>query len=40
MYGSGFEKDLCDAIGRNRLEKRFGGDLDDKRDNFWPPELD
>ena len=40
MYGSGFEKDLVAAVGANRLEKRFGGDLEDKTDNFWPPELD
>lgn len=40
MYGSGFEQDLRDMIGSKNLEKRFGGDLDNKEDNFWPPQLD
>jgi hypothetical protein len=40
MYGSGFEKDLWEAIGANRLEQRYGGDLPDKTDNYWQPDLD
>lgn len=40
VYGTGFEKDLTTQIYPDNLEKRFGGDLEDKVSNFYPPQLD
>jgi CRAL/TRIO domain len=34
-----FSKDLFKLIDPDNLEKRFGGNLPDKRDNFFPPQL-
>jgi hypothetical protein len=40
VYGSGFEKDLLQLIDADKLEKRFGGTLDDKESDFYPPQLE
>lgn len=40
VYGGGYEEDLKNAIPPYNLEKKFGGDLDDLEENFYPPQLD
>jgi len=40
VYGGGFEKDLLEVIPNYNLEKRFGGDLDDLEEGFYPPQLE
>lgn len=40
MYGGGYEDDIKKLIPSYNLEKRFGGDLEDKEDSFYPPQLD
>lgn len=40
MYGGGYEKDLQELIDPNNLEKKFGGNLEDKTTDFYPPTLD
>ena len=37
--GDKFQKTLCDSIGAENLEKKFGGTLEDKTSNFFPPDL-
>lgn len=39
MYGSGYEKDILEYVNGSWLEQRFGGSLEDKIDNFYPPDL-
>ena len=39
MYGSGYEKDLLEYVNSSWLEEKFGGKLENKEDNFYPPEL-
>ena len=40
FYGtSGYEDTLDKVIGKENLEKRYGGLLPNKEDNFWPPQL-
>lgn len=34
-----FQKDLFKLIDPNNLEKRFGGNLEDKTGNYFPPDL-
>lgn len=33
------QKNLCDLIDLDNFEKKFGGNLPDKTDNFFPPDL-
>lgn len=39
ICGDDMTKDLYKLVDPNNLEKRFGGNLDDKVDNFFPPQL-
>jgi len=39
VCGDDFPQDLYKLIDPNNLEKRFGGNLEDKVDNFFPPQL-
>lgn len=40
VFGTGFEEDLLKIIPASNLEKRFGGSLDDKESDFYPPQLE
>ena len=40
IYGTGYEKDILEIVDPNCLEKQYGGNLENKESNFFPPELD
>ncbi len=39
IEGEKFHKSLHELIDPSQLEKKFGGTLPDKEDNFFPPDL-
>lgn len=39
LNGDDFKKELDKLVDPANLEKRFGGSLPDKEDNFFPPDL-
>lgn len=39
ICGDDYGAELGKLVDMNNLEKRFGGNLDDKVDNFFPPQL-
>ena len=40
LHGSDFEKDLINHIDKSNLEKKFGGELDNKDSDYYPPQFD
>jgi hypothetical protein len=40
IHGSGFEAEILKTIPAHNLEKRYGGELDNKESDFYPPQLD
>ena len=39
LQGEKFHEELHKLIDPSSLERKFGGTLPDKEDNFFPPEL-
>lgn len=39
FYGTDFKPSLKKLIGRENLEKKFGGWIPDKKSDFWPPKF-
>jgi len=39
LLGYEFKDDLQKFINPDNLEKKYGGNLPDKEENFFPPEL-
>jgi hypothetical protein len=39
VLGDNFSKELTELVEPASLEKKYGGLLDDKVDNFFPPDL-
>ena len=37
IYGNDNQKELHEDVDPANLEKKYGGQLENKTDNFWPP---
>lgn len=38
-FAGDYQKDLHEIVAKESLEKKYGGLLDDKSSDFWPPQL-
>lgn len=39
IFGDDYKKDLHELVDVKDLEVKYGGQLPNKTDNFWPPQL-
>jgi len=38
IYGNDYQTELHKDVDVGSLEKKYGGQLENKTDNFWPPQ--
>ena len=39
IYGNDYQKELHADVPLANLEKKYGGEREDIKDNFWPPQF-
>ena len=39
VCGKNPREEISQLVDVSKFEKKFGGDLEDKKDNFFPPDL-